>query len=382
GNPITQICVGGQPFVVLLDTGGWTRWIPSSKSISEVFANRNKYAAPPETSVSMNQIYEAIYSGQKYTGNVIMDDFWPNNSTITIKKLADRLLPQITFVEMVIGHGAVDGREGHDGILGMKKPSKNDKGYEYFKTTILDHVLNAGIVMDAVFTFRFCGQQGVRGDSWFTHGNLEFGGTRMGYFHPPMVRLPLFQATQWLVDITSHHAYDMERNNIYFIKNTTNKVAESSSKAHSRFRLFLGAYQINIILATITNFSIQYGHVVLCNPCRAHIDTGSSETFAPVGALDELVKHSVVERHDNGVLHVGSENLHRLKPLKVKLHSHVFTLRPQELTRLTAGYNYFAIQVDADVTQTAWTMGVSLLRQFYLLFDQTNNQVGFAAVKC
>ncbi|OON18985.1 hypothetical protein X801_05154 [Opisthorchis viverrini] len=244
--------------------------------------------------------------------------------------IRNRLLPQITFVEMVIGHGAVDGREGHDGILGMKKPSKNDKGYEYFKTTILDHVLNAGIVMDAVFTFRFCGQQGVRGDSWFTHGNLEFGGTRMGYFHPPMVRLPLFQATQWLVDITS----------------------------------------------------IQYGHVVLCNPCRAHIDTGSSETFAPVGALDELVKHSVVERHDNGVLHVGSENLHRLKPLKVKLHSHVFTLRPQELTRLTAGYNYFAIQVDADVTQTAWTMGVSLLRQFYLLFDQTNNQVGFAAVKC
>ncbi|TGZ49542.1 hypothetical protein CRM22_010909, partial [Opisthorchis felineus] len=79
---------------------------------------------------------------------------------------------------------------------------------------------------------------------------------------------------------------------------------------------------------------IQYGDVVLCNPCRANLDTGSSDTFAPAEALNILVQHSVVEKHANGVLHVSSQNLHRVQALKVKLNSHVFTLWPQELTRL------------------------------------------------
>ncbi|GAA48626.1 gastricsin [Clonorchis sinensis] len=268
GNPITQVCIGGQLFVVLLDTGGWTRWIPSSKSTSALFAERNKYTAPPETSVSMNRIHKASYSARKYVGNVMMDELW------------------FTFVEMVEGHGAVESRETYDGIIGMRRPSEDDESYEYFETTILDYVVNAGIATDSVFTFRFCGQHGSRGDSWFIHGNLEFGGTRMGYFHPPIVRLPLYQATQWVVEFTS----------------------------------------------------IEYGHVVLCNPCRAHVDTGASDTFAPLEALNILVKRSVVERHDNGVLHVSSQNMHRLRPLKIRMDSHEFTLRPQELTRRVSKY--------------------------------------------
>ncbi|TGZ49541.1 hypothetical protein CRM22_010908, partial [Opisthorchis felineus] len=140
--------------------------------------------------------------------------------------LAGHLFPQFTFVEMVESFGTGDDRERHDGILGMRRAPENDQSYEIFKTTILDYVMNAGIAADAIFTFRFCGQHGVRGDSWFIHGNLEFGGTRTDYYHPPIVSLPLYQATQWVVDITS----------------------------------------------------IQYGDAVLCNLCRAHVDTGSSDT--------------------------------------------------------------------------------------------------------
>ncbi|TGZ49539.1 hypothetical protein CRM22_010906 [Opisthorchis felineus] len=268
----------------------------------------------------MNRIYQASYSGQEYVGNVMMDEFW----------FAGRLFPKFTFVEMVEGYGTGDIREGYDGIIGMRRPPENEESCEVFKTTILDHVVDAGIVKDAAFTFRFCGRHGVRGDSWFIHGNLEFGGIRLDYFHPPIVSLPIYQATQWVVDITS----------------------------------------------------VQYGDVVLCNPCRAHVDTGSPDTFAPAEVLDTLLKHSVVEKHANGVLYVHPHSLYLVQPLKLKMDSHVFTLWPQELTRFTAGFYQFAIQVDSDDSETTWTLGISLLRHLYVLFNQTSNQMGFAAVKC
>ncbi|OON17622.1 hypothetical protein X801_06539 [Opisthorchis viverrini] len=244
--------------------------------------------------------------------------------------MAGRLIPKFTFVEMVESSGAGDDREGYDGIIGMRRPPENAEDCEFLKTTILDYVLNAGIVNDGIFTFRFCGQHGVRGDSWFVHGNLEFGGTRNDYFYPPIVSLPLHQGTQWVVDITS----------------------------------------------------IEYGDVVLCRLCRVHVDTGSPDTFAPAESSNKLLQNSVVEKHDDGMFHVLPHNLHHLHPLKIKLGSRVFTLLPKELTRFSVGFHHFAIQMEAKAAETTWTLGVSILRHFYLMFDQQSNQMGFAAVKC
>ncbi|KAG5454690.1 hypothetical protein CSKR_104939 [Clonorchis sinensis] len=224
----------------------------------------------------MNQLYETTYSGERYKGNVMMDQLW----------LAGRLFPQFTFVEIVESSGAGDDREGYDGILGMRRPPENDESCDFLKTTILDYVVNAGIVNDAIFTFRFCGQHGIRGDSWFVHGNLEFGGTRPDYFYPPIVSLPLYQATQWLVDITS----------------------------------------------------IEYGDVVLCNLCRGYVDTGSPDTYAPVAASNKLLEASVVRQHVDGMFHVLPHDLHQVHPLKIKLGHRVYTLLPQQLTRFVSDY--------------------------------------------
>ncbi|KAG5454688.1 saccharopepsin [Clonorchis sinensis] len=297
GNPVVQIKIGGQPFRVLLDTGGWTRWIPSSKSTSAEFANRTKYTGQPETSFSMNQVFETSNAGGKYKGNVMMDQLWVsqwNRYTFTLKKIAGRTIPLFTFVEVVEMSGAGDHRKEYDGIIGMRRPPKIAESCEFLKTTFLDCIVNARLVNDAVFTFRFCGQPGVHGDSWFVRGNLNFGDTREDYYHAPFVNLPLYQATQWLVDITSIH----------------------------------------------------YGDVMLCNPCRAHIDTGSPDTFAPAGASSVLLQHSVVESLDDGMLHVCPHKLLLVQPLKIKLHSRVFTLSPEELTREVS--NYFGVDACVD----------------------------------
>lgn len=320
GHPIIPVNIGGQPFMVVLDTGGWTRWIPSSKSTSVEFANKKKYTGQAETSVSMNEEYETSYSGEKYKGNVMIDQL----------RIAGRMIPHFTFAEVVESSGAVDDRKGYDGIFGMRRPPESAESCKFLKTTFLDFIMDAKLVNDAIFTFRFCGQPGVRGDSWFVRGNLNFGETRWDYYHPPIVNLPLHQGTQWVIDITS----------------------------------------------------IQFGDVTLCNPCRAHVDTGSPDAFAPAEVSNVFLKNSVVEKHTDGMLHVCPHNLHLVRPLKIKLQSHVFTLPPQELTRYTVGFHHFAIQANADSGDTTWTLGVSLLRHFYLLFDQQSYQMGFAAVKC
>ncbi|OON17621.1 hypothetical protein X801_06538, partial [Opisthorchis viverrini] len=192
GHPIIPVNIGGQPFMVLLDTGGWTRWIPSSKSTSVEFANKKKYTGQAETSVSMNEEYETSYSGEKYKGNVMIDQLW----------IAGRMIPHFTFAEVVESSGAVDDRKGYDGIFGMRRPPESFESCKFLKTTFLDFIMDAKLVNDAIFTFRFCGQPGVRGDSWFVRGNLNFGETRWDYYHPPIVNLPLHQGTQWVIDIT------------------------------------------------------------------------------------------------------------------------------------------------------------------------------------
>ncbi|TGZ74422.1 hypothetical protein CRM22_000939 [Opisthorchis felineus] len=262
--------------MVLLDTGGWTCWLPSSKSTSKEFALRNKYTDQSSTSVSINKVYETSYSGEKYKGNVMSDQLW----------LAGYFISQFTFVEMVECSGAGDNREAYDGIIGMRRSPENDDSYELFKTTILDYVVNAGIVKDAVFSFRFCGQPGVRGQSWFLDGNLNFGGIRVGYFHPPIVVLPLYQSQQWVIDVSS----------------------------------------------------IEYGDVVLCKPCRAQVDTGSPDTYAPEEASNILLKNSVVEELAGKILHVRLHNLHRVRSMKITMATHVFLLSSQELTRYVSEY--------------------------------------------
>ncbi|KER32299.1 hypothetical protein T265_01714 [Opisthorchis viverrini] len=342
--------MGRQPFMVLLDTGGWTRWIPSIKSTSAEFAYRNKYTGQPETSISLNQEFETSYSGEKYRGHVVTDELW-----------VGRVFPQFKFVVVMESTGAVDKREGYDGIIGMRRPPSNDGRCEFSNTTILDYIVEAGIVTDAIFTFRFCGEKGVRGDSWFIHGNLEFGGTRTEYYHPPIVSLSLYQGTQWVVDITS----------------------------------------------------IEYGDLLLCERCLAYADTGSPDTYAPAEASNKILETLTVDKHVHGLLHVPAHKLNQVRPLRIKLASRIFTVPSQELTRFVSdylsvfafqgllisyeilfaymclflyflqvwnvGFYHFAIQIEPDTSEKTWTLGVSLLRHFYLLFDQQNNQMGFAA---
>ncbi|OON18614.1 eukaryotic aspartyl protease [Opisthorchis viverrini] len=315
----SKIYMGRQPFMVLLDTGGWTRWIPSIKSTSAEFAYRNKYTGQPETSISLNQEFETSYSGEKYRGHVVTDELW-----------VGRVFPQFKFVVVMESTGAVDKREGYDGIIGMRRPPSNDGRCEFSNTTILDYIVEAGIVTDAIFTFRFCGEKGVRGDSWFIHGNLEFGGTRTEYYHPPIVSLSLYQGTQWVVDITS----------------------------------------------------IEYGDLLLCERCLAYADTGSPDTYAPAEASNKILETLTVDKHVHGLLHVPAHKLNQVRPLRIKLASRIFTVPSQELTRFVwnVGFYHFAIQIEPDTSEKTWTLGVSLLRHFYLLFDQQNNQMGFAAV--
>ncbi|TGZ49536.1 hypothetical protein CRM22_010904 [Opisthorchis felineus] len=244
--------------------------------------------------------------------------------------IAGRYVSQFVFVEMEVGEGTMDDREGYDGIIGMRRPPKDDKKYEPFKTTLLDYLVNAGIVSDAIFTFRFCGKPGVREDSWFENGNVVFGGVRADHHRSSIAYVSLYKSRQWMIKIDR----------------------------------------------------IEYGNVLLCRKCLAAVDTGYTVTHAPIGPSNILLRNSVVEIYVDGILHVLPENLPRVRPIKITFASRTFILPPEELTRSTNDVNVFGLQMIQDSTDIEWVLGVSLLRHFLAVFDQQNNRMGFAAVQC
>ncbi|KER18212.1 hypothetical protein T265_12339 [Opisthorchis viverrini] len=139
--------IGVQQFKVMFDTGGFSRWIPSSRSAADHFPNRVKYDENSPTRTSLEKQYVVSYSGEQYEGNVVMDNIL----------IAGQSVEQFTFVEMICSSITVDASVGHDGIFGMSKPSKGRRRWEIFEVNLLDHFLAVGTVQEAVFTFRFCG---------------------------------------------------------------------------------------------------------------------------------------------------------------------------------------------------------------------------------
>ncbi|OON18615.1 eukaryotic aspartyl protease [Opisthorchis viverrini] len=312
--------IGVQQFKVMFDTGGFSRWIPSSRSAADHFPNRVKYDENSPTRTSLEKQYVVSYSGEQYEGNVVMDNIL----------IAGQSVEQFTFVEMICSSITVDASVGHDGIFGMSKPSKGRRRWEIFEVNLLDHFLAVGTVQEAVFTFRFCGQPGMRRFSWFVNGDLIFGGVRDEFHHLPIVYLPTYQSKQWMVYIDS----------------------------------------------------IVYGDVILCMSCYALLDTGTPGTRAPGKALQMLLQDSVVEVYDAAVLHVPHQRLPYLLPITINLRSHAFTLHPEQLVRPVGNVYVFAIDGTQDASENNWLIGISFLRHFHTIFDQQNNRVGFAAVKC
>ncbi|TGZ49538.1 hypothetical protein CRM22_010905 [Opisthorchis felineus] len=320
GNAYGPIQIREQQFRVIFDTGGFTRWLPSSRSAPHVFPSRVKYDENSPTRISMEKEYRTSYSGERYRGNVVTDNIL----------IAGHPIEQFAFVEMIYSSIAVDVSEGFDGIVGMRKPQGSKKRGEIFKVTLIDHLLATGSVSQAIFTFRFCGQPGVRRFSWFENGNLILGGVREDFHHLPIVYLPTYQSKQWTVYIDS----------------------------------------------------IVYGDVVLCKPCRVRVDTGASVTHAPVNPSNILLQNSVVEVYEGGVLHVPLQNLPYLLPISINMRSHTFTLQPEQLVREISGVYAFGIEAIQDISENQWLFGISFLRHFHTIFDQQSTRVGFAAVNC
>ncbi|KAG5454686.1 Cathepsin E [Clonorchis sinensis] len=311
------IQIGEQQFRVMFDTGGFSRWVPSSRSAANLFPNRVKYDEKSPTRTSLEKRYVASYSGKRYEGNVVMDNVL----------IAGQFVEQFPFVEMICCSTNVDANVKHDGIFGMRKPPRDRKRLEIFKVNLIDHFLAMGTVQQAVFTFRFCGQPGVREFSWFVNGNLIFGGVREDFHHLPIVYLPTYQSKQWTVYIDS----------------------------------------------------ILYGDVVLCMPCRANLDTGTPGTRVPVKPIQKLLQNSVLEAYDAGVLHVPFQSLPYLLPITINMRSHAFILHPEQLVRQVGNVYVFAMEGMQDASENKWLIGISFLRHFHTIFDQQNNRVGFAA---
>ncbi|TGZ49544.1 hypothetical protein CRM22_010911 [Opisthorchis felineus] len=320
GNPIGQVFVGVQQFRILFDTGGFTRWLPSSASEDDNFEGKIRYDVKSLTRTSLGRGYVTSYGEDSHEGNVVADNLL----------IEEHCIPSFIFVEMMKIAGSVDKREGYDGVFGMKRPEKSHVAWEFFGTTLIDHLVNADIVEGGVFTFRFCGQPGVRGVSWFERGDLVFGGVRADHHYEPIVYLPVWESKQWIVYVDR----------------------------------------------------IAYGNIILCTACRVIVDSGSPVTYAPKRSTRILLKHSVVEEYANGILHIEPQNLPHVREINVTLRSQIFTLPPKELIRYKSEVHVFGIQLEPNVQKKEWVFGISFLRHFLTIFNQQRNQLGFALVNC
>jgi len=113
----------------------------------------------------------------------------------------------------------------------------------------------------------------------------------------------------------------------------------------------------------------------LCNNCIFAVDTGTSELAGPSPLIQQLSLLLSVEP--------DCSNLHRLPRLGFLVDGQILNLEPKEYVDEAAGSCEIALMA-LDVPPPRGPMfifGIPFMEKFYTVYDNVNNQVGFAVAK-
>ncbi|TGZ60796.1 hypothetical protein CRM22_008330 [Opisthorchis felineus] len=319
GYAVGTLQIGVQQFMIMFDTGGFSRWLASTVLPAGCYKPKQRYEVNSSTRTLLGRTHVSGYLDGIQRGNLVTDNL----------VLGGCLIAGFPFAEIVESTCQVVPGECFDGIFGMRK-SLPGAERDTFPETFIDYAARYGVAQEKLFTFRFCGQAGTRGLSWFGQGELTLGRIPAEYHQGPITYVALSGGKQWHILINK----------------------------------------------------MEYGGQTLCEACYAIIDTGAPITTMPLGEVQRLLQNPEIKDQGQGILYVWREDLSLVKDFRITLGRRVFIIPPKDLLVSKPTYSVYGMSYIVNYQGLEWTIGLSILRSFHTVFDDRLGQIGFSTVKC
>ncbi|XP_069481352.1 gastricsin-like [Ambystoma mexicanum] len=209
-----------------------------------------------------------------------------------------------------------------DGILGLAYPSIAADG----ATTVMEGMMNQGLLSQNIFGF-YLSQENAQ-----TGGELVFGGVDSNYYTGQITWAPVTQQQYWQIGIQG--------------------------------------------------FAVNGQATGWCSQgCQGIVDTGTSLLTAPGQYYAALMQDIGATQDSNGQYVVSCSSLQSLPTLSFTIAGNSLPLPPSAYILQSNGECSVGIMptyLPSQDGQPLWIMGDVFLRQYYSIYDVTNNQVGFA----
>ncbi|XP_039987927.1 gastricsin-like [Xiphias gladius] len=209
-----------------------------------------------------------------------------------------------------------------DGILGLAYPSISAGG----ETPVMDNMMSQNLLNTNLFTF-YLSRGGEQGSE------LSFGGVDSYRYRGQIYWAPVSSESYWQIGIQGF------------------KIGGSE-----------------------TNFCAQ--------GCQAVVDTGTSMLTAPSQILGYIMQAIGAEEDQYGMYMVDCSQVNNLPTLIFVINGVSLPLPPYAYIG-QHGDQYCVVNITptylpSDDGQPMWILGDVFLREYYSIFDRTNNRVGFA----
>ncbi|XP_023689418.2 pepsin A-like [Paramormyrops kingsleyae] len=204
-----------------------------------------------------------------------------------------------------------------DGILGLAFPSISSSG----ATPVFDNMMSQGLVSQDLFSVY------LTSDS--ADGSVViFGGIDSSYFTGSIYWIPLSSESYWQISMNS---------------------------------------------VTIN------GNAVACSGgCQAIVDTGTSYIVGPSSDIENLLSSLGASVDQNGDAFINCNSVGSLPDLTFTLGGYAFSIPPSAY--VSQNSNGCMIDISNGGNSQLWILGDVFIREFYTIFDRSNNQVGLAVV--
>ncbi|KAM6972641.1 gastricsin-like [Aplochiton taeniatus] len=306
-----------QSFQVLFDTGSSNLWVDSIYCNTASCNAHNKFNPQQSSTFSANgQTFYLPYGTGSLYGVFGYDTVNVAGIYVTHQEIGmSTNEPGQTFEVAVF-----------DGIMGMAYPSLASGG----ETPMMDNIFSLGLLQANIFAFYL-----TRGA---TEGSeLSLGVVDTSKYQGQLYWTPVTSETYWQIGVQS--------------------------------------------------FLINGQETGWCSQgCQSIVDTGTSMLTAPQGVLASLMQSIGAQQNQYGNYMVDCSQINNLPTLTFVVSGNNFPLPPSayiiqnnENGNLYCSVGIIPTYLPSQNGQPLWIMGDVFLREYYSVYDRSNNQVGFAS---
>ncbi|KAJ8388617.1 hypothetical protein AAFF_G00131820 [Aldrovandia affinis] len=305
-----------QSFQVLFDTGSSNLWVDSTYCNSQACTAHTQFN--PGQSSTYSRTGQSIYLG--YGAGSLYADL--GYDTVNVAG--------ITVTRQVFGLSTQEPSQPFlsatfDGILGLAYPAIS----EGHATPVMDTMMQENLLQYNVFAFYLSRneQQG---------SELSFGGVDYSKYQGQIHWTPVTAETYWQIGINGFQVNNQE-----------------------------------------TGWCSQ--------GCQAIVDTGTSQLTCPKQFLGYLMQDIGAQQNQYGEYMVNCNQMNNLPTLSFNINGVNFPLPPSAyiIVNNQGGYQYCSVGITPTYLpsqngQPLWILGDVFLREYYSVYDRSNNRVGFA----